>query len=562
MTKPRTLRTLVAAVGLAALALGALGAGRALTAGDGGSLRITIQQEPDSLHPLLMDMSASSEIAGDTIRPGPLWAGLCVRGDDWVNRPLLALELPSVENGLWKVLDGGKRMETTWHLRPEAKWSDGHPITADDFIFAFKVIMDDRVLGVVSRDQERRIETMEAKGDDKKTLVITWKEPYAYADTGHACLPSHLERPIYEKDPNQYAKQDIAARLVGNGPYRLKDWARGGSITLERNDNYWGERPKFDRIIYSFTSDTNTILANILSNTLDAASPVGLTFELGLQLQQKPPPGFKTLFTPGLVWEHIDFNLDSPLVKDKRVRQALTYAIDREKLVDVFFEGKQPVADGWLPPKHYAHHPNLRKYGFDPAKAQALLDEAGWKKAADGWRHNAAGEKLKLVIRTTAQNAVREQIEQFIQANWKEVGVELVIENQEAKVFFGETMKYRKFEHLAMYAWTLSPVSDGETLWTAKNIPTEKNGWTGQNTPGCTNPEIDRLDGLVPITLAEAERVKLLRQEQELWIEELPAIPLYFRSDVTVARKKLKEWRPTGTDVGVAWNSERWHFAE
>lgn len=556
------LYALIAATLCALVVLGLRGL-RSGTAGtDRSAVRIAIQQEPDSLHPLFMDMSASVEIAGDYTRPGPLWGTLCVRGDDWVNRPYMAVELPSIENGQWKVLDGGKRMETTWHIKPAARWSDGHPITADDFIFAFKVIMDDRVVGVVTRDQEKRIEKMEAKGEDKKTLVITWKEPYAYADTGHALLPRHVEEPIYDRDPAGYHKTDFAGRLVGCGPYVLKQWDRGSSITLARNPNFWGERPQLDRLLWSFTSDTNTIVANILSGTLDATSPVGLTFEQGLELQAHPPAGFKTAFTPGLVWEHIDFNLDSPLLKDKRVRQALTCAIDREKMVRKFFEGKQPVADGWLPPRHYAYHPNLKKYPFDAAKADALLTEAGWKKGADGWRANAQGERLKLVIRTTAQNAVRERIEQFIQSNWKEIGVELVIENQEAKVFFGETMKYRRFEHLAMYAWTMSPIADGESLWTIKNIPTEANGWTGQNTPGLRHPEIDRLDALVPATLAEAERKKLLRQEQELWSEELPAIPLYFRSDVTAVREQLREWRPTGTDVGITWNCAKWHFAE
>ncbi|MBI5365858.1 MAG: peptide ABC transporter substrate-binding protein [Planctomycetes bacterium] len=556
---PRTPRRALAVLALAAIVGLPCVAARLLRAADeADTLRITIQQEPDSLHPLLMDMAAATEISGDNSRPGPLQATLCLRGDDWVLRPYIAAELPSLANGQWKILEEGGRMQTTWHLRPEAKWSDGTPITADDFIFAYQVIMDNRVVGVVTRDQERRIETMTAEGADRKTLVITWKEPFAYADTGHACLPRHIEEPVYSKDPASYHKTDIADRLVGCGPYVLKKWNRSESIVLERNPNYWGEMAKIQRIIYSFTSDTNTIVANILSGTLDAVSPTGMTFEAGLALKADPPPGFTTYFTPGLVWEHIDFNLENPWLADKRVRQALTYGIDREKMVKVFFEGQQPVADGWLPPKHYAHHPNLKKYAYDPAKANALLDEAGWKKGADGWRVNAAGERFKLIIRTTAQNSVREQIEQYIQSNWKKLGVELAIENQEAKVFFGETVKKRKFEHLAMFAWLFGPQADGETNWTMKNIPTEANGWTGQNYGGFKNAEIDRIDNQVPKTLAEAERVKLLHQEQELWLEELPAIPLYFRCDVSAAREGLKEWRPTGTDTGVTWNCQRW----
>jgi peptide/nickel transport system substrate-binding protein len=255
-------------------------------------------------------------------------------------------------------------------------------------------------------------------------------------------------------------------------------------------------------------------------------------------------------------------NHDSSILKDKRVRQALLYGMDRENIVKILFEGRQEVAHSWLPPRHYGHYADVKKYPYDLEKARKLLEEAGWKEGPDGVRINDQGEKLSLTIMTTAGNKVRERVEEIIQAEWKKIGIELEIKNQPAKVFFGETVRRRKYPHLAMYAWIISPVSDGESLWTIKNIPSAENNWQGQNSGGFKHLEMDQIDNLVPKTLDEKERRALLIQEQQIWAEELASLPLYFRADVSATRKDLVNWFITGTETPVTWNAERWHFAK
>jgi len=137
--------------------------------------------------------------------------------------------------------------------------------------------------------------------------------------------------------------------------------------------------------------------------------------------------------------------------------------------------------------------------------------------------------------------------------------VDVTFRNQPAKVFFGETTRFRKFPHLAMYSWVLDPSSDGETSWTSDNIPTEKNNWQGQNTSGFVNPEISRLDHEIPATIDKKERIRLFHREQEIWAEELPALPLYFHVEVSVTRPAFANWKPTGTNTPVTWNAEEWH---
>ncbi len=262
-----------------------------------------------------------------------------------------------------------------------------------------------------------------------------------------------------------------------------------------------------------------------------------------------------------MVWEHIDFNLDCEFFKDKRVRQAMLYAIDRNEIVNQLFEGKQKVAHSWLPPKHYGYNPNLKKYNYSPEIAKQLLESAGWKMGKDNVLVNNNGKKFEIVLMSTAGNKVREQVEQILQSYWEKIGIKVEIKNEPAKVFFGETTKKRKFPHLAMYAWIMSPVSDGESLWTIENIPSKENNWQGQNTPGWRNKEANEIDHQIPQTLNEEERIKLFHKQQEIWIDELPSIPLYFRVEVTAIKKVLKNWLPTGMTTPPTWNCEHWYLA-
>ncbi len=261
-----------------------------------------------------------------------------------------------------------------------------------------------------------------------------------------------------------------------------------------------------------------------------------------------------------MVWEHVDVNLDHPWLADKRVRQALLYALNRQEMVQALFESRQEVSHSWLPPNHYGYNPKIPTYAHDPARARALFAEAGWKPGPGGILVNAKGEPFRISIMTTAGNPLRSRVEQILQSQWKKVGIELEINNQEAKVFFGETMRKRQFPHLAMYAWTQGPTSDGEILWTIRNIPSEANDWTGQNYPAWKNAEADRIDTEVPHVLSRAERIKLLAREQELWADELPALPLYNRMETPIVRDTLREWRVTGTYWPVTWNCEAWFF--
>lgn len=512
---------------------------------------VGVSQEPDTLNRLFMEMMVSTDLYFAFSRD------LAEYDSDWNLLPSIAEEIPSLENGGWEIIDD-KRMKTTWKIREDAVWEDGKPVIADDFIFAFEVIMDDRQ-PVVSRDIERRIESMESP--DSKTLVVNWKEHYAYADQGHRKLPSHVLREVYEKDPEKFADNPFGRKPLGNGPFSVKEWEAGSHVILARNENFYGQKPWFDQLVYKVIPNTNTLEANIASDTIQAITTTGLTFDQAVGIEKRHSDNIGIHYTEGLVWEHIDCNLDSPLLSDKRMRHAIMHALNRQVIMDTLFKGRLSVAHSWLPDKHYGYNPNVKKYEHDPKKATALLDEMGWVMGDDGIRAKD-GEKLELIIMTTAGNKVREQVQQIMQSQLRAVGIALEIRNQPAKVYFGETLRYRKFPHLAMYAWVMSPTSDGESLWTIKNIPSEENNWQGQNNSGWRNEEANRIDSLVPATIDMDERQRLLIKQQELWTEDIPSIPMYFDVDTTATRKDFQNWKPTGTQTPVTWNCEQWKFAK
>ena len=515
-------------------------------------ITIGISQEPDSLDPLFFQMMTSMELYG------LLFEDMVERDDQWNLIPRLVTMIPSIENGLIKKLSNN-RIEVTWNFKKDLKWSDGAPLTTQDFVFAHDLTMDDRI-PVISRDVDRRIEKMETP--DEITLIVTWKEPYAFANLGHSALPRHLLEPIYKQNPERYHESFYNRKPIGNGPYQLEEWASGSHLILTKNPYWYGAPPKLDKIIYRIIPNSNALESNLLSGTIDVISTMGLSLDQALDFEKRHGSSYVLHYKPSLIWEHMDCNLDNPILKDKHVRQALLYGAHRQKIVDVIFQGKQQVADSWLPPKHYGYDSNIRQYNYDPQKAKALLDEAGWVMTPSGYRVNKTGQKLQLTVMTTAGDKTREQIEQLFQADWKELGVGLEIENQPPKVFFGETIRKRKFTGLAMYASIFGPVSDGESSWTKENIPSEKNNWQGQNTTGWVHEESSRLLHQVPVTLEENKRRDLLYQQQVIWAEEIPSLPLFFKTEISVTDKMLKNWKPTGSLIPATWNAEEWYLEE
>ena len=206
----------------------------------------------------------------------------------------------------------------------------------------------------------------------------------------------------------------------------------------------------------------------------------------------------------------------------------------------------------------FGHIDDVRKYPFDTARARQLLEEAGWTDIRDGIRHNAAGEPLRLEIMTTSGNRVRELVEQVVQSNLRDAGVDLRIRNEPARVFFGRTVQRRQFKAMAMFAWFSSPQNVPRGTLHSMETPTEKNSWSGQNYTGYASPTMDEAIDKVEVECGAAEQAKWWRTIQTEYAENLPVLPLYFRANAFIMPKWLSGVTPTGHQYPSTLWIENW----
>ncbi len=552
MTGFRGLRIHVAALTLACAAL--LPAGAAA----GESIVIGITQFPSTLHPNIDSMLAKSYVIAMTRRP------FVVYDRRWQLTCLLCTELPTIDNGLAvpeKTPDGEDGVAVTLTIHPQATWGDGTPVTSEDARFTWEVGRhpESGVAGQEFYCSAYRLEIV----DDKTFTIHSDRLLFDYNAIGLNLLPAHLERPLFA-EPKEYRNRTLYDADPANpglyfGPYRITEVASGSYIVLKPNPSWWGPPPPFARVTVQIIENTAALEANLLSGDIDyIAGELGLTLDQGLGFEKRHGGRYDILYKPGLVYEHIDLNLDNPILQDRRVRHALIHAIDRAAISQQLFDGRQPVAHSNVNPLDWVHAADTPRYAYDPAKAAALLDEAGWNVIRGGIRHDATGRRLTLELMTTAGNRTRELVQQVLQSQWRQIGIDVRIRNQPARVYFGETVRKRKFTAMAMYAWLSAPESVPRSTLHSSEIPTEANNWRGQNYPGYMNPEMDRLIEGIEVELDRDARLALWRRLQHIYAEDLPVIPLYFRAEPYVFPKGLKGVEPTGHLVTTTNWIEHW----
>lgn len=515
-------------------------------------------QYPSTLHPMFDSMLAKSIILAAARRPFTAF------GADWKESCLLCTEVPTLQNGLVKLeeRDGKKGMAVTVKIRDGVKWADGKPVTSTDVVFSWEVGKHPQSQ-VTAAETYRRITAIDIA--DERTLTIhidrvIWNFT-AYLPEP---LPAHIEKPIFDADPAQYRTRTKYDTEQGNpglyyGPYRVVAATPGSSITLELNPHWNGNKPHFKRITFRAIENTAALEANLLSGSVDyILGELGLTLDQALAFEKRNRDRFDVIYKPGLIYEHIDLNLDNPLLADRRVRQALLYGIDRKAIVTKLFEGKQPVADSYIAETRPEYDPGTPRYPFDPKKAAQLLDEAGFKTMKDGYRHNPDGKRLSLELATTAGQRVRELVQQVLQSQWKQIGIEIKLKAEPPRVFSANSLNKRGLEAMAMYAWISSPQSVPRSMLHSKEIPSADNGWAGQNYPAYRNADMDRIVDTLETELDEGKRKTLWGEFQRLYATDLPVLPLFFRTDTFIIPKWLKGIEPTGHLYSTTLWIENW----
>ncbi|MDR5683148.1 MAG: peptide ABC transporter substrate-binding protein [Armatimonadota bacterium] len=551
MKKRKTSVLLAAAVVLASATLPADAQARRDT------VTIAMAQEPDMLGPF-------SIMAAAGVVHNALFAFVAPFNERWQRVPMMAEKLPTLRDGDWQLLPNQK-MRVTWRLRRGFTWHDGRPVTALDWRFTYGMLRNPRT-PAISKFILNKVDNVSVPDPQNPyTMVVQWNElwPFAGAEPfgGPYPLPRHILERDYLRDPSRLKAHPYFRAPVGHGPYRFVEWVPGSHIALEAYDRFPLGAPAIRRLTFRFILDATVLQANVIAGNVDGAEIANLNCEQMRQIEQRNPQ-MDTHYRESVTVEWINFNLDNEWLRDKRVRQAIAHALDRPALASVSCPGgRQPVAHTWVAPGHPGHNANVKKYNHDPARARALLAEAGFVPGPDGILRDRAGRRVEMTIMTTAGNTTREQIQLAMRDQLKQVGIELRIDNRPASVFFGTVVPQRQFPHLAMYASLFTPESIPVNRFHSSQIPTRENGWVGDNRVGWRNAENDRLWEQLASELDERRRVALFRRQQEIFAEELPYLPLYFRLDLTASHRRLRNVRPTGlATYYLPWNVWEWRW--
>lgn len=556
---------------LIALGLAFFLAGNTVNALSNEEVKIGISQEFENFNPLIMNMLATTYMYNLVGR------GLVTLNPDgkWV--PVLAKSIPTLENGGAKLttLNGKKTIVAKWDIIETAKWSDGKPVVCADFKLTRDIAASNNV-SVGEKETFTLVEKIEWNDKSPQKCTFTYdKARWDFYQIGRLYpLPSHIEKAVfdqygaqkegYEKNTN-YAKNPSMDGLY-NGPYKISEVKLGSHVTFVQNPHFYGTPAKIKKIVVKLIPNTGTMEANLRSGTIDTISSLGLTFDQALAFEKKIKSEklpFRVEFKPSLTYEHIDLNLDNPILKDVRVRKALVLAINRDDLSKALFEGRQIPALHSIAPidPWYTNDPKkIVTYNYNKKEAAKLLDEAGWKlNEKDGFRYKD-GKKLSFQFMTTAGNKTRETVQTYLQSQWKAAGIEIIIKNEPARVFFGETLKKRKFEAMAMFAWISSPESSPKSTFHSKNIPSEKNGWSGQNQMGWVNAKVDKALEDLETEFSHKKRVELVHQILKHYTDEVPVIPLYYRSDIAVPPLSMKNFELSGHQFSETTQAEKWEI--
>jgi len=530
------------------------------TAQDSKTLQIGITQYPANLHPNIESMVAKTYVLGFVQRP------LTAFDASWQLICLACETLPTIENGmavLEETPEGADGIAVTYSIPQDALWGDGTPITTRDVEFTFEVGKHP-LSGTTSIENYRRIYKVDVYDEKRFTLHLDRRTFDYNALNAVTIIPEHLERPIFEKEPAEYKNRtlydsDSTNPGLYSGPYRIVEAVRGSFIVLERNEYWRGKKPYFDKIIVRSIENTSAMEANLLSGNVDMiAGELGLQLDQAIAFEKRHGAKFNVIYKSGLHYEHIDLNLENPILADLRVRQALLYGMDRATISDRLFDGRQPVANSMVSPLDRVYKQEPIIYAYDPAKAGSLLDEAGWTTKRRGIRHNGNGEPLRLELMSTAGDKTRELVEQVLQSQLRQIGVDIRIKNEAPRVFFGQTTRERKFSAMAMYAWVSSPELVPRTTLHSTQIPVPENNFSGQNYSTISLPELDNLIDAVEAELDPDKRLPLWGEIQQIYTTEIPVIPLFFRANTYIIPKWLKGLEPTGhLNSSTLW-AETW----
>ncbi len=506
-----------------------------------GVLRMASRQNPENLNPLLATQTVDFDLS-------MFWAGYLF---NWSDRnqyvPELALRVPTLENG--DIAKDG--LSVTYHLRRGVRWQDGAPFSADDVIYTWQQMMNPQN-AVVSRfgyDIVSRIDKI-----DDYTIRVHLKHRFAPFVSNFFTLTNHsnciLPKHLLAKYPN-INRIAFNSMPVGTGPFRVVEYQHGSLIRFEANRHYWRGPPKLNRIEYHIIENDNTLAALTQSHEID------FYFRASEALAQtlRNIPGTRVVLAPFTRFADIGFNTSMPALRDVRVRQALAYATDRNAIIDKVTHGIEMPGDSDQPPFFWAYDRNVQRYPYDPLRAAALLDAAGWRTGPDGMR-SKDGQPLQLTLVSFTGSTTASETEVLLQSMWRKVGVDVAIKNYSSAQLYatlsqGGIEQSGKFDAI-FENWANGTDPDDSILFLCSMKPPA--GW---NVYGFCNRDVDAAESDALTHYDRASRKADYDKVQEALSRNLPIIVLWYQREFDIVNTDLRNYKPAHA-VTPFWNSYEW----
>jgi peptide/nickel transport system substrate-binding protein len=486
--------------------------------------------EPNNLLPVLSSDSASSDINR------LVYNGL-VRYDK-----NLLLEGDLAES--WEI--SADQLTITFHLRRNVSWHDGTPFTSADVLFTYQMYINPDVPTSYAEDF---LQVAKAEALDPQTFRVTYKKPYApgLESWGTAIHPRHLlENEVIGKT---ITKSPLTRSPIGTGPYKFSKWDAGEKVELLANPDYFEGQPYIHRVVYRVIPDTSTQFLELQSGDLDFMGLTPIQYKT-----QTDTPAFERSFNKyqylSFSYTYLGYNLTRPLFRDKRVRQAITYAINKQELIDGVLLGLGRAATGPYKPDTWVYNAGVKRYDFNPAKSRELLAEAGWTDSNGDGVLDRDGERLAFTIVTNQGNDLRAKTAEIIQRRLKEVGIVVEIRVVEWATFLKEFIFTGNFD-ATILGWSGGPEPDQYNIWhSSKTAPRELNFIKFKN------EEVDELLEKGRRTFDRAERKKIYDRFQEILAEEQPYTFLYVGEALPAVAKRFRGIEPA--PAGISYNFIKW----
>ena len=509
-------------------------------------LTIGLIQPPNVLNPLI----SRSQTTGFV---GNFLFSYFVRYDpDLKLVPDLITQIPTRKNG--GISPDG--LTYTYHLRKNVRWQDGQPLTSADVKFTYHLIMNPEVK-VASREGWEEIK--QVLTPDATTVIFKLKKPYI-----HFAADIFLEEPVLPKHLLQEKLKNFSGLAfqqhpVGSGPYRLKEWKHGSHIILTANEAYYRKVPAIKKVILKFSPNQDVRFAQLKAGEIDAVE--GLQEPLVKRASEMKD--VRLYKTPGLVYQHLTFNLEAELIQHPEIRRAIALSVNREEISEKIYSGIwEPAYSEFLKSSPF-YNPEMEKIlAYDPGKAKELLTKAGWvDKNGDGIREKK-GQKLEVQLTTSQGRNLWVMTGEILQQQFKKTGIGIKIKNCPASDLFNlrgaSTILGEGQFQMVLYTWSGSTdPSILENLYSEEYLPPA--GW---NYARIQNKKLTQLLKQGAATWEPAKRRKIYHDISRIVAEELPLLPLLRATKVDVYPAGLQNFRPNPTQIGNSWNCYQWKLVD